>query len=184
MRQMLLTGVAVLAAAGSLASAEIIEWNFFMSGENEVPPNDSDATGAGQLLYNTDTQTFSMDIMIYGIDLADLAPVGPNGSPLHIHNAPVGENGPIVIDLGFISSFVQDGQGIRYRVTDHLFGGTMGGVSSDPDDNEAALFAGELYVNVHTHEFMGGELRGQLVPAPAALSTLALGLLAGARRRR
>jgi hypothetical protein len=184
MRQMLITGVAILTAAGSLASAEIIEWNFFMSGQNEVPPNNSDATGAGQLLYDTDTQTFSMDIMIYGIDLADLAPAGPNGTPIHIHNAPAGQNGGIVIDLGFITPLVADGQGIRYQVTDHLFGGTFGGVSSDPNDNEAALFAAELYVNLHTNDYPGGELRGQLAPAPGALATLGLGLLVGVRRRR
>jgi hypothetical protein len=184
MKSRILALTATLAVASACASADIIEFNFFMSGDQEVPPNDSDATGAGRILYDTDAQTFSIDIMIYGITLDELAPAGPNGTPLHIHNAPVGQNGPIVIDLGFLASFQDDGLGIRYQVTDAPFGGQMGNVFSDPDDNEAAFFAGELYVNVHTHDFMGGELRGQLLPAPGALATTLLAGCVALRRRR
>ncbi len=174
----------VLACTGAAATADIIEWNFFMSGDQEVPPNDSDAAGAGQLLYDTDTQTFSLDIMIYGIALSDLAPAGPNGTPIHIHNAPAGQNGGIVIDLGFIASFVDDGLGIRYQVFDQPFGGTYGSIFSDPNDNEAALFDAALYVNVHTNAFPGGEVRGQLAPTPGSVATVGAACLALLRRRR
>lgn len=59
--------------------------------------------------------------------------------------------------------------------------------------NEAALFAGQLYINVHTSTNTGGEIRANLVnptaiPEPSALAALAgatvLGLTASRRRRR
>jgi hypothetical protein len=173
-----------VALATTTVSADIIDLNFFLSGDQEVPANDSDAAGAGRIIFDTDTNLFSIDIMVYGITLGDLFDVGPNSTPIHIHNAPAGAAGPIVVDLGYMSDFQDDGLGIRLRVTDQLFGGTQGGVDSDPEANELALLAGDLYVNIHTNDFSSGELRGQLLPAPGSLALLAgAGLLAGRRRR-
>lgn len=184
MRFTTLTAATALLALCGVASADIIEYNFYLSGEQEVPPNDTHAVGAAQLLYDTDDQTFDLDIMVFGIALDDLLGVGPNNSPVHIHMAPPGSNGPIVIDLGFISSFVDDGQGIRYQVSGELFGGTYGDISSDPNDNEAALFAGNLYVNIHTEDYPSGELRGQIVPTPATFTLAGIAGLIALRRRR
>jgi uncharacterized protein (TIGR03382 family) len=179
-----LTALAVVSTLGAAASADVFEYNFFLSGDQEVPPADTHAVGAAQLLYNSDTQTFSLDVMVFGIGLDDLLGVGPNSTPIHIHNAPAGSNGPIVIDLGFIDSFFEDGQGIRFSVTDQPFGGTYGDIVSDPDVNQAELFARNLYVNIHTESFPSGELRGQIIPSPASLALLGLGGLAATRRRR
>ncbi len=166
------------------AAAHETTFDFFLSGDQEVPPNNSPAVGAAEVVYNDEDQTFSIDIMVFGIELDDLFNVGPNSTPVHIHNAPSGANGPIVIDLGFLATFEEDGLGIRLQITDAPFGGQQGNVFSDPNDNEDALFAGELYVNIHTNEFNGGELRGQIVPAPAGVLALGgLGLFASRRRR-
>lgn len=176
--------ITAAAALSTAAAADIVTFDFFLSGDQEVPPVDTPAVGAAELQYNTDTQTFSIDIMVFGIELADLLDVGPNNTPIHIHNAPAGANGPIVVDLGFMGSFVEDGLGIRFQLTDQPFGGQQGNVFSDPDDNELALFAAELYVNIHTNDHPTGELRGQIVPAPASTLALAsLGLLSTRRRR-
>lgn len=179
-----LIGAAAVAALAGAASADIIVYDFFLSGEQEVPPTGSPAVGAAEFRYDTDTQNFDLDLMVYGIDLADLRDVGPNGTPIHIHMAPFGQNGPIVVDLGFFTSFVDDGLGIRYQIFGQLLGGQQGNLFTDPNDNEAALFAGNLYVNIHTNDFPSGEIRGQIVPAPAALPLLgAAGVLAARRRR-
>jgi len=48
----------------------------------------------------------------------------------------------------------------------------------------ADLLAELLYVNVHTATFPGGEIRGQIVPAPAGFAALAMAGLVATRRRR
>ena len=52
----------------------------------------------------------------------------------------------------------------------------------------AGLQSGQTYLNIHTTQFPGGEIRGQLnaVPEPASLMLLATGVMgaAGALRKR
>ena len=50
----------------------------------------------------------------------------------------------------------------------------------------ASLEAGQMYFNIHTSAFPGGEIRGQIfvVPEPAMLGLLGTGVLALMARRR
>jgi hypothetical protein len=170
----------MVAAAG----ADILEFNFVLQPQQEVPPNNSNAAGSAQLLYDTATQTYDLDVMVFGIGIGDLMGAGGNGTPIHIHEAPMGVNGPIRVDVGFVSSFAPSGQGIRLMVDDGPFGGQQGNIFSDPNLNEAALLAGNMYLNVHTQSFPGGQIRGQIVPEPASMLLLASAGLALAGRRR
>jgi hypothetical protein len=167
--RMMIAGVAI-AAGAAVANAQ--EFNFPLGGDQAVPANTSNATGAAQLLYDAGSETFDLDLMVFGIGLGDLRGAGPNNTPVHIHNAPRGVNGGIVIDIGNLGSFVQDGLGIRLQLDDVPIGSF-----------ESELFAGNLYVNIHTNQFPGGQIRGQIVPAPGALAMLGLGLIAARRRR-
>jgi hypothetical protein len=66
----------------------------------------------------------------------------------HLHMAPAGQDGPVVVNL-----------------TDGIDGNVISG-SFDPTEFEGlleAMNAGEIYINVHTAQFPGGEVRGQLM---------------------
>lgn len=174
--------------AVSVASAEVAFFDFLLDNAQEVPGGGmtSDAFGFATLAYDRAAMTFDLQVFTDGIALEDLRPVGANGSPIHIHAAPAGANGPIVIDLGLVGAFNDEGGGV---LSFTAFGVAIGepqgaGPASDPIENERALFAGGLYLNIHTLDFPGGEIRGQIVPAPMGAGVLAAGALVAARRRR
>jgi hypothetical protein len=73
-----------------------------------------------------------------------------SGSAAHVHNAAAGQNGPIVFNLTVTS-------------TDRRTG-TFTGTKSLTSDEENAFKSGLFYVNVHSANFMGGEIRGQFLP--------------------
>jgi hypothetical protein len=77
----------------------------------------------------------------------------------HIHQAPVGVAGPIVVDFNAQLS----GTGLQ-----------------DPDLAGVLANPTNYYVNVHNDPFQGGAVRGQLgapIPVPPALGLVVLGLL-------
>lgn len=183
-------GLCTIAALslGATASAGILSANFTLSGAQEVPANGSSALGIGMIEYDTTTDTFDITLFAVGIALGDLRPVGANGTPVHIHLAPAGSNGPIVIDLGFLASFQQEGLGISYSATGVAAGGTFGAIVSDPATVRQAFIDGNLYVNIHTNAFPGGEIRGQIpplpIPTPATAALMGVAGLVATRRRR
>lgn len=174
----------IAALAGTASAADVFE--FPLDGMQEVPANNSLSTGFATLSYDNAAQTFDISVTTNGIPLGDLLGVGPNTSPIHLHLAPAGANGPIVVDLGLVGSFVDQGGGmLTFDAVGVPIGGPQGAIpATDPAANEAALFAGELYLNIHTQPFPGGEIRGQVVPAPASMALLAGGALFARRRRR
>ena len=82
---------------------------------------------------------------------------------VHIHNGPVGMDGPIVLNLRpdaiciDISPFFT----LYFATADHLRGSLMGGTLSDL---RALMSTGETYLNLHTPPYPGGEIRGQFRP--------------------
>ena len=165
MRKILTVGLlAVVGLVTSQARAVIVQYQALMDGTQETPPNGS--PGTGTVLFNFDTVS-NVLTLTSGNYMNMTSPVTAS----HIHQAPPGVAGPIIIPLGNT--------------------GGLAGTLSMPATNltaaqVTALVAGNLYVNVHTTQFPGGEIRGQIlpVPAPGALPLLGLAGLATSRRRR
>lgn len=113
-----------------------------LSGAQEVPANASLGTGIISGGFTLVGGTLQLNV-----DFADL---GTNTVAAHIHQAPAGSNGPVIINLGPLG---------------FPFGVTSGSFSADIQLTPAQLtelLAGNLYVNIHTTGFPGGEIRGQI----------------------
>jgi len=123
-----------------------------LSGGEEVPPVDTAATGVASFTVEGG-ESIEYDVNVTGMDKVTAA---------HIHNAPIGENGDVVVTLfkadsptGQISGSLANGS-----ITASNLEGQMQG--SPFRDIIRALERGEAYVNVHTEENPNGEIRGQI----------------------
>ncbi|MDQ2986975.1 MAG: CHRD domain-containing protein [Armatimonadota bacterium] len=159
--------LAIAAIFSANANATLWEFTSNLLGTNEVPPNGSPAAGMSTGTYDDVTNMFMMDTVASGFTA--------NVTAAHIHNGPAGVAGPVVFPLS----------------------GTTGSTSYTSHDmfnfseaQEALFLADNYYVNIHSVEFPGGEVRGQLnptvVPEPATVLGLLVGtgLLLFARKRR
>ena len=108
-----------------------------LSGDQEVPPVKTSATGNGTITVNDD-KTVSGSVTTAGV----------NGVAAHIHNGAPGKNGPVAVPL------TKDG--------DNKW--TVGPGAKLTDAQFADFKAGNLYVNVHSAAHKDGEIRGQLKP--------------------
>ena len=107
-----------------------------LSGSHEVPPVTTSASATGNFKVGDD-KSVSGSITTTGIV--------PTAA--HIHMAAAGSNGPVIIPL------------TKYENTFSVPAGTK-----LTDEQYAAYKAGKLYVNVHSADNKGGEIRAQLVP--------------------
>jgi hypothetical protein len=112
----------------------IVNFSTTLTGAKEVPPNDSDATGTAEVVYNDDTNKMTITVTYSGITPSDA----------HIHKGAVGVPGPVVFPFDNLVSPM-----VLTNVTLNA-------------DQEADLKAGLYYVNIHSAEYPDGEIRGQL----------------------
>lgn len=160
-----LLALAVLAGIASVSQAGIINFTISATGAQETPPNASGAVGGGIASFDSSADTISVSLFFAGLS----APATAS----HIHVAAPGVPGPVIV------SFVP-------FTPAATFGSIVGGPLAFPVVDIPALLAGNTYFNIHDAVFPGGEIRGQLVPAPepATIGLLALGTLAFLSRRR
>jgi len=164
-----------------------------LTGANEVPPVPSSATGLATVVLDAAAQTLQINATFSGLT--------SNTNAAHIHCcAPLGTNAgvattvpafpgfPLGVTSGTFSSAVFDLT--QPTIYNPAFVTLQGGLTQA----EAALIAGILngttYLNIHTVNFPGGEIRGQLQAVPQPTTLLLLGTtmaglgLAGWKRRR
>ena len=128
-----------------------------LSGANEVPANASAGSGVAIVKLNTTTKVAEL----YG----NYRGMTGTASVSHIHAGAAGVNG------GFFLTLTNTGGN----------SGTLTGAETVDATEEAALFAGNAYVNVHSTSFGGGELRGQLTAVPEADAVFLNARLQGAQ---
>ena len=132
-----------------------------LSGQNEVPPVQSSATGLAEFTPPVN------DSIKYRINITGIS--GATGA--HIHSGQAGENGEVVADL-LTSMKVNDvsyGMTVRGNLSDSSLKGPMEGKTLE--DLVAAMDSGETYVNIHTAQNPDGEIRGQIINTEKAKST-------------
>lgn len=183
--------VALALALAPAAQAAVVTGTAALESSQEVPPIASESFGTATFQYDTVANKITnLSLTVIGVGLSDLFDTSPTAGPVHIHNAPLGANGPIVLPLGptsgpntyFEGPTVEPGD----RPSFTLIASDL--MAADPSAFEAALFAGELYFNIHTLDFNGGEVRGQIavtpIPGAVAMFAPALAGLVWLRRRR
>lgn len=102
----------------------------------EVPPNGSTGTGTGSFTIDTVLNTLSFNVTFSGLSSTE--------TDAHIHAGPPGVSGSIIFVLPL--------------------GSPKMGVWNYPEAQEANILNGDTYVNIHTVNFGGGEIRGQILP--------------------
>lgn len=164
MKKHLLQLIVALALAGASASAQTT-FEAFLSGLGENPPNASPGSGFGTVVLSADQTQITVNENWSGLT----APATAS----HIHGpGGAGTNAPILFPFSGVPAATA--------------GAIPQQVFSITPTQVGYLFAGYLYMNVHTSTFPGGEIRGQLllVPEPSSLALFGLGLGAVALRLR
>lgn len=125
----------VLVLASASASAQLMQ--VVLSGAQEVPPVSTQASAKG-------TISVGADLAISG----SVSTTGVEGTMAHIHKAPAGQNGPVVVPM--------------VKTADNIWSIPAGAKLTEAQFQD--LKDGNLYINVHSAAHKGGEVRGQLKP--------------------
>jgi hypothetical protein len=122
---------------GGEIRGQITSLNASLDGEQESPPTGSTATGWGVFTVDTAANTLDYYIVFDGLSSTETA--------AHIHGfALQGSSGGVLHSLPLGSPKV--------------------GTWNYSEDQELGILTGLTYVNIHSANFPGGEIRGQIVP--------------------
>jgi hypothetical protein len=108
-----------------------------LSGSQEVPPVNTGASGSADITVGDD-----------GSVSGKITTAGINGVAAHIHQGAPGANGPVIVPFE--------------KAPDGSWAPKAGAKLNEAQ--MAAYKAGNTYVNVHSPQNKGGEIRGQVQP--------------------
>jgi len=219
-RWMQMAAALLVPLAASRLSAQPVTFIANLTNGQEIPPtNPTTVTGAPRTSFGTAMFTLNaahtqlaFQATVWGIDFTGSQSTDPNDDlrNAHIHSGPnapgSGLNNPVAWGfhgMPFNDLFLDDANTIPNPLTDDCtafasgVGGMCSGVWNLLEGNGTTLqaqlpniLAGNAYINFHTAQFPGGEIRGYLTstPEPSSYALLATGLGAlgalGWRRRR
>jgi len=176
-----------------------------LTNSQEVPPTNPTLTGGGRRPNSYGTARFqiplgdanmTMTATINNIDVtgSQTADTNDNLVAAHIHASATvqpGVNGPVV--WGFFGSPFNDNNpndAVNTPFGPGLVGGTFTGKWDQPEGNGTVLLAqlsnvrnGHAYINFHTTQFGGGEIRGDFPATEAFRNSLIAGLNAATLTR-
>ncbi|MEM6574346.1 MAG: spondin domain-containing protein [Pseudomonadota bacterium] len=129
-----------------------------LSGDQEVPPVATNSSGDALLEVSDDGMSLTYDIQLRSGSNGPLSQV----TMAHLHLAPAGENGPVVVNLlpGIDTSRLVP---IRELVGELEAADLVGPLAGQPLTALLdAMDAGDVYINIHTRRNPAGEIRGQI----------------------
>ncbi|QIL76316.1 MULTISPECIES: CHRD domain-containing protein [Hymenobacter] len=115
--------------------SNIVNLTTKLDGKQEVPANAATGTGTFTGSYNKDTKVLTYEVTYQGMTATPT--MG------HIHLGAAGTNGNAVVPFTITPSPIK-------------------GTATLSESTEAALLAGGTYANLHSSQYTGGELRGQI----------------------
>jgi hypothetical protein len=135
---------AMLLSFAARGYAAAVHFKADLKGSSEVPPNMTAGTGSVTVAFDPATKQLTWHGTYSGL-------TGP-ATAAHIHGpAPAGSNAGVVL-------WISD-----HDTKPHPFPSPFQGSATLTDQQASDLQAGRYYVNIHTAENPGGELRGQIV---------------------
>ena len=108
-----------------------------LTGSQEVPPVMTSASGVGAIMVAPD-----------GSVSGTITTNGVEGTMAHIHEAPMGQNGPVIVPFS--------------KTADNVWSAPAGAKLTEAQLQ--SLKSGNLYLNVHSATNKAGEIRAQLKP--------------------
>lgn len=137
-RSLALASFAVLFAG--TASAATVKFQAPLTSAAEVPPTKSTGSGEATVSLDTATHEITYDVTFKG--------TASDVTAAHIHGpAEAGKNAGVLVPLGTAPK------------------SPIHGTAKLTPEQEKEMTAGMMYVNVHTKDNPGGEMRGQLTAA-------------------
>lgn len=166
-----------------VAKADQLVFTTTLTGPQEVPPTASPGIGSALVTVDTVTNLLTVNVSFAGLLSPTTAAhihccAGPTGTAIPATTVPTFPGFPLGVTTGtFLQTFDLTIASTYNPAFIAANGGTVAGAQAA---FIAGLLNGQTYLNIHTSQFPGGEIRGQLqeVPEPASLLLMGTSLMA------